>query len=198
MAMKKRLSKKQVPVPRYEPKARFCHYAAAVGGQCFVVAGRTETGGSVVERESFTSTIEAFDPYLERWEMMPTKTKNKLPIGLYGGGCCVSPSGEMYVYGGGVATKLHGGLYKLTSNNEWIQLAGESADCSPMKKTGTRMVYFGCNNLAVIGGRGICNSSGSPSDMSSVVPDWRFHGHAWTNEAHIFDITKGTKTNTST
>ena len=185
-------TKKQIP---YEPKARFCHYAAAVGGQCLVVAGRTTDGGAA-ERESFASTVEAFDPYLEKWKVTATKTKNKLPTGLYGGGCCVSPSGDVYVYGGGVAAKVHGGLYKLTSNSEWSQLAGESLDCSPMKKTGARMVFFGCNNLAVIGGRGLCNSISS-SDMSSVVQDRRIGGHGWTNEAHIFDIAKGTNINFS-
>ena len=84
------------PLKPYEPKPRFDHYAGAVGGQCFVFAGRTVDFDKT--KEELSSTVEVFDQYLEEWKAL--NTTDNPPKGLYAGGYCVSPSGDLYVYGG--------------------------------------------------------------------------------------------------
>ena len=121
----------------YEPKPRFLHYAGAVGGECFIFAGVTVD--FLKTKEELSSTIEVFDQYLEQWRAL--KTTGSPPKGLYTGGCCVSPSGDLYVYGGFDGSIRCGGLYKLTSL-EWSQLSTESDTNGPMKKGNCRMVCF--------------------------------------------------------
>ena len=116
----------------YEPKPRLCHYAGAVGGESFIFAGRT--ADFFVTKKELSSTIQVFDHYLEQWREL--KTTGSPPKGLYDGGCCVSPSGDLYVYGGHSGSIAHGGLYKLSSRTlKWSQLSGESEVNGPMKKT---------------------------------------------------------------
>ena len=172
--------------PRYyEPKFRLGHYAGTVGGECFVFAGRT--GDFLKTKEELSSTIEVFDQYLERWRAL--KTTGSPPKGLYAGGCCVSPSGDLYVYGGHDGTAHRGGLYKLTSL-EWSQLSAESDINGPMKKIGCGMVCFSNKNkISIIGGYGLPLGPPQPGSSSKFIKD-KHHtdGHGWTNEIHIFDM----------
>ena len=103
-------------------------------------------------KKELHSTIEIFDPYDDEWKA-PVKTTGCPPEGLYGGGCCVSPSGDLYVFGGLDGSSWRGGLYKLSSL-DWSQLSSESDEHGPMKKFGCRMVYIGKCKLAVVGGYG--------------------------------------------
>ena len=159
----------------YQPKPRFLHYAGAVGGECFIFAGLTE---------DFFKTKEVFDQLLEQWRAL--KTTGSSPKGLYAGGCCVSPSGDLYVYGGTDGSVYHGGLYKLTSL-EWSQLSAESDLNCPIKKSHCRMVCFSNKKkVAIIGGYGLPH--GPPQPGSSFIKDKHFtDGRGWTNEIHIFD-----------
>ena len=125
----------------YEPKPRFVHYAGAARGELFVFAGRTVDFDKT--KEELSSTIQVFDQYLEQWRQ-PLQNTGCPPKGLYGGGCCVSLSGDLYVYGGQDSSNLYcGGLYKLSSE-KWSQLSGETDvkfnHLSPMKKYHCRMV----------------------------------------------------------
>ena len=166
----------------YEPKPRCLHYAGAVGGECFIFAGRTID--FLKTKEELSSTIEVFDQYLEQWRAL--RTTGSPPKGLYAGGCCVSPSGDLYVYGGHDGSVHHGGLYKL-SCLEWSQLSAESDPNGPMKKTHCRMVCFSNKKkIAIIGGYGPC--LGPPQPGSSFIKDKCYtDGWGWTNEIHIFD-----------
>ena len=166
----------------YKPKPRFTHYAGAVGAECFIFAGWTVD--FLKTKEELSSTIEVFDQYLEQWRAL--KTTGSPPKGLYAGGCCVSPSGDLYVYGGHDGSGRCGGLYKLTSL-EWSQLSTESDTNGPMKKGNCRMVCFSNKKkVAVIGGHGI--PLGPPQPGSSFIKDKHFtDGRGWTNEIHIFD-----------
>ena len=171
---------------RYKPKARLYHYAGAVGGELFVFAGRTvdfdDTKGNL------SSTIEVFDQYLERWRQL--KTSGSPPKGLYDGRCCVSPSGDLYVYGGVDGSfSRRGGLYKLSSL-KWSQLSGESDMNGPTKKAGCGMVCFNKNKVAVIGGY-LSPPPASLQPGATFIEDKRYnvgHMHGWTNEIHIFDV----------
>lgn len=174
------------PTKLYEPKPRYWQYAGAVGGQCFIFAGRTVDFDK--SKEELSSTVEVFDQCLEEWQAL--QTKGRPPKGLLnGGGCCVSPSGELFTYSGYDGTTFYGGLYKLSSL-KWRQLSKESDNNSPMKKVGCGMVYFNKNKLAIIGGFGV--PLGPPQPGSSFVEDKNFtDGRGWSNEIHLFEVDKG-------
>ena len=164
----------------YEPKPRHMHYAGAVGGESFIFAGRTVDFNKT--KEELSSTIEVFDHYLEQWKEL--KTTGSPPKGLYAGGYCVSPSGDLYVYGGHGGSVACGGLYKLSSL-KWSQLSGESAVNGPMKKHCCRIACFNKKKVVVIGGYGPQPATLQPG--ASFIKDKRYSGHGWTNEIHTFD-----------
>ena len=76
----------------YEPKPRFLHCARAVQGKLLVFAGRIIDFNKT--KEELSSTIQVFDQYLEQWRQL--QTTGCPPKGLYDGGCCVSPSGDLW------------------------------------------------------------------------------------------------------
>ena len=165
----------------YEPKPRLSHYAGAVRGELFVFAGRTVDFDKT--KEELSSIIQVFDQYLEQWRQL--QTTGCPPKGLYNGDCCVSPSGDLYVYGGSDGSNYRGGLYKL-SFEKWSQLSGELDVNGPLKKGGCGMVFFNKKKVAVIGGYGPPPASLQPG--ASFIKDKRFSdGRGWTNEIHIFD-----------
>ena len=176
------------PFKPYEPKPRHRHYAASagVGGQTVVFAGITP---DVVNNKlrKLSSHIELFDNYLEQWTSV--KTTGNSPKGLFDGGCCVSSSGELLVYGGTDGLTARGRLYKLSFLQKWDQLSEESATNGPMKKVNCGLVCFMATKVAVIGGYGLPH--GPPQPGSSFVKDKRStDGRGWTNEIHIFDSEK--------
>ena len=176
------------PYHAYEPKPRVSHYAGAVRGECFIFAGRRVDFVNTME-ESFT--IEVFDQYLEQWRQL--KTTGSPPKGLSNGGCCVSPSGDLYVYGGWDGSTRRGGLYKLSSSSlKWSQLSGESdVNDGPTKKSGCGMVCFKENKVAVIGGLGPPPAPLQPG--ASFIKRRMSSGgipHGRTNEIQIFDTDK--------
>ena len=171
----------------YQPKSRFAHFAGTVGGECLVFAGITRDFDRT--KEQLSSTIEVFDQYLEQWRE-PLKTTGSPPKGLYCGGYCVSPSGDLYVYGGLDGSSRRGGLYKLSSL-KWSQLSGESADANgPMKKSSCGIACFNKNKVAVIGGYGLPPASLQAG--ASFIEDKRFtSGQGRTNEIHTIDTNSG-------
>ena len=165
----------------YEPKPRVFHYAGAIRGELLVFAGITVDFDKT--KEELSSTMQVFDQYLEQWRQL--QTTGCPPKGLTGGGCCVSPGGDLYVYGGSDGYKDRGGLYKLSSE-KWSQLSGESDVNGPMKKAGCEMVCFNKKKVAVIGGYGPPPASLQPG--ASFIKDKRYSdGEGWTNEIHTFD-----------
>ena len=134
-------------------------------------------------KEELSSTIQVFDQYLEQWRQL--QTTGYPPNGLYDGGCCVSPSGDLYVYGGRDGSNYHAGIYKLSSE-KWSQLSGESDMNGPVKKVGCGMVFFTKKKVAVIGGYGPPPASLQPGALF-VKNELYSDGRGWTNEIHIFD-----------
>ena len=133
-----------------------------------VFAGRTDD--FLKSKEELSSTVEVFDQYVEQWRVL--KTTGSPPKGLYGGACCSTPNGDLYIYGGydGSDPRYHGGLYKLAMSSqelEWSQLSVESDPNGPMRKSGCGMVCFDNKKLAVIGGKGIPH--GPPQPGSTFI-----------------------------
>ena len=183
MALFRDLGLLNQPTKPYEPKPRFDHYAGAIGGQCFVFAGLTIDFKFNKTNEELSSTVEVFDQNLEEWKAL--KTTGNPPKGLCDGGCCVSPSGDLYTYGGRDGSDRRGGLYKLSSL-KWSQLSAESDPNGPMRKAACGMVFFNNSKLAIIGGYGL--PRGSPQPGASFVKNKRStSGRGWTNEIHVID-----------
>ena len=171
----------QAPRP-YEPKPRFDSLAVAVDGQCVVFAGRTADFDKT--KGELSRTVEVFDQYLEKWKAL--KTTGSPPKGLFACGSCVSPSGDLYAYGGCDGLDRCGGLYKLSSL-KWSQISAESDPKGPMKKSNCGMIYFKENKIAVIGGLGVPRGPLQPG--ASFVETIGIH-IGWTNEIHVFDTKK--------
>ena len=107
---------------------------------------------------------------------------------LYDGGHCVSPSGDLYVYGGCDGSAARGGLYKLQlSSLEWSQLSGESDENGPAKNVGCRMVYFDKNKLAVVGGYALPPAAPLQPGARASLTDPDKCSTIGKNEIHIFD-----------
>ena len=167
---------------RYEPKPRCHHFSGAVGGQCVVFAGVTVDFAKT--KEELSSTVEVFDQYLEEWKAL--RTTGSPPKGLmYGGGCCVSPSGQLYVYGGYDGSRWCGGLYKLSSL-EWRQLSSESDAGCPSPKGGCGITFFDEKKIAVIDGYGPPPDALLPG-ASFIKNKHSTRGYGWNNEMHVFD-----------
>ena len=174
----------------YEPSPRAFHYVASVGGQCYVIGGcpGPEARGNEVK---FLSTVEVFDPHLEQWRTQEV-VAGSAPKEMYAGACCVSPSGDLYVYGGmDTNYAWHGELHKLDSGSlSWIQLTEESDASGPMKKNACGLVFVGQHQLVIIGGYGVPHGPTQPG--SSFIKNTKStSGSGWTNEIHVFDLEGG-------
>ena len=166
---------------RYEPKPRSLHFSGAVRGQCVVFAGVTVD--FTKSKQELSSTVEVFDQYLEEWKAL--RTTGSPPKGLYYGGCCVSPSGQLYVYGGHDGSRYCGGLYMLSSL-EWRQLSSESDAGCPSPKTCCGIAFFDEKKIAVIGGYGPPPDALQPGALF-IKNKGSTNGNGWNNEMHVFD-----------
>lgn len=187
LSMARSLFKSQPSGKLYEPSPRAWHCVASVGGQCIVIGG-CPAPESRENEVKFLSTIEVFDPCLEQWRAQKVVAGSP-PKGLYFSGCCVSPSGDLYIYGGcDVNFAQHRELHKLDIGSlSWIQLTEESGDDRPMKKTSCGVMFAGQNQLVIIGGYGIPHGPAQPG--ASFIKNAQFTG--WTNEIHMFDLEGG-------
>lgn len=170
----------------YKPKPRFCHYAAAIEGQSVVFAGKTS---DLISKIELSTTVEVLDHYQEQWRKL-TATGD-LPKGLYAGGCCASPDGDLYIYGGHDRMSRRGALHKLTPGSMvWARLSeeGVSGSNSPSHKTGCQMICFGKDNLALVGGYGLPLNPTQPGGTTFVKDSKRTDGSGCSNEIHVFNL----------
>ena len=170
---------------QYEPTPRASHGAAAVGRRCYLWGGRVQDlseGG----RRKLASTVDIFDPYWKTWEEHPTT--GVPPPGLYLG-ACTSQLGSVYWFGGWDGSSYYNSLHKLdTTTLEWRELHPINQASRPMIKACCGMVSFFQNRLAVFGGYGI--STGPIQPGATFVKDCFTSEIGWSNELHVFDITK--------
>ena len=173
---------------KYKPKPRFCHYAAAIEGKSVIFAGRTT---DLISKLELSTTVEVFDHYQEQWRKL-TATGDS-PRGLYAGGCCVSPDGDLYTYGGHDGAFRCGTLHRLISRSMiWAQLSEKGVSChnGPAQKTGCQMVCFGKDKIAVVGGYGLPLNPAQPG-ATFVKDTKRADGSGCNNEIHFFDMKQG-------
>ena len=169
----------------YEPTPRSSHGAAVVGRRCYLWGGRVQDfSGS--GRRKLASTVEVFDPDLEIWEEHPTT--GVPPPGLYGG-ACTSLLDSLYWFGGWDGSAYYSSLHRLdTTTLEWRELQPQIQADRPMRKIWCGMVSFLQDQLAVFGGYGIPTGPTQPG--ATFIKDCFTSGDGWSNELHVFDITK--------
>jgi len=171
----------------YEPSPRFVHYAAPVGGRCFLWGGRVPDF-SASGRKKLASTVEIFDPYLEVWEQ---QTTSGVPPSGLADGACLSLGDQLYSFGGWDGASFYNTLHMLDPTSlEWKQLRVLNQADGPMKKFVCGMVPYGQDQLSLFGGYGIPTSLAHPG--ATFTNDTSFtDGRGWSNELHIFNINEG-------
>ena len=170
----------------YEPTPRFSHCAAAVGRKCYLWGGM---GRDISEsgKRKFASTIEIFDPYLETWQKHPTT--GDPPPGLYDA-ACTSLLNSLYWFGGWDGWSFYNSLHRLdTTTLEWTELQHQNEAEGPMRKIWCGMVSFSQDQLAIFGGLG-CLTTSPIQSGANFVKDPSDHEMGWSNELHVFDITR--------
>ena len=169
----------------YEPASRERHVSFAVEGKVYMWGGNKKSS----EDGEIVGSIEQFDPYLEVWSQLPTM-RTPHP-GLYGA-ACTSFGRRMYIYGGRIKEDMicAAGVLSCLDIQTFAWSMFYSTSGGPMGKTGCGMVHFHHDKLAVIGGHGILTGSTQPG--SSFIRNTRYtDGRGWTNEIHVFNISRG-------
>ena len=143
----------------YEPLPRCSHAAVAVDSKLHMWGGE---GGSQEVK------LEVFDISTELWEQKPTH--GTPPPGLWNTAYAVVGS-CLFVFGGWDGVSHHNSLFKLDLHTfQWEQVRVSNPSSGPQRKSGSRMVSYGDNQLVVFAG-----STGSD----------------YTDELHVFDLNKG-------
>ena len=183
------------PTKSYEPTPRLSHGAAPVGGKCYLWGGilqdLSESG-----RRKLASTVEIFDPHLETWEEHPTT--GVPPPGLCDA-ACTSLLDSLYWFGGCDGSSYYNSLHRLdTTTLEWRELQPLNQADGPMRKIWCGLVPFlqDKDKLAIFGGYGIPTDPTQPGakfakDTGNAGAIFiQDHITGWSNELHVFDITK--------
>jgi len=171
----------------YEPSPRWDHYAAPVGGRCFLWGGCVPDF-SASGRKKLASTVEIFHPYQETWEQQPTS--GVPPPGLYLG-TSVSLLDQLYSFGGFDGASRYNTLHMLDPTSlEWKQKRALNLADGPMRKSGCGMVPYRQDRLALFGGYGIPTGPTQPG--ATFTKNTRYtDGSGWSSELHIFNIREG-------
>ena len=170
-----------------ESSPRFLHCAAQVGENCYLWGGHFSEKGL----KGPALSLQIFHSINETWEAKTT-TGNP-PSGLLEG-ACTTASKSLYHFGGNDGNQFYNSLHCLQSDTlQWREL--RAAANRPMPKSGCGIVTYreealSAASLIVFAGYGKPVSPTSPG--ARFVPDDRFFGwRGWTNEMHLFNLTKG-------
>ena len=170
---------------KYEPLPRFWHISCGVGSKVLVQGGRTKDF-SEKSRQHLSSVVEIFDPYSELWEQRQVTGDAPSPGTYYA--TSASLNDDLYSFGGFDGRQDFNTLHRLdTEKLCWSQVSPQNADGAPMPKDGCGMIAFG-NSLGVFGGYGVPQG---PTEPQSFIKDIRFTDIGWTNEFHIYNLSKG-------
>ena len=170
-----------------EPKARLGHCAAFIGEKAYLFGG-CMNGHSL--RSSLRCSIEAFDPYCEKWEVL--KTKGAPPMGLYMG-AFTALKDLLYMIGGLESPNedvWHNSVHCFDpSQLEWKKISPKNPEFGPMIKIGFGLVPFCGKYLALFGGMAKVGSrrlQESSNFVETLGP-----GKGLVDEFHILDVEEG-------
>ena len=149
----------------YEPLPRSRHAAVAVGSKLHMWGGDS---GSMEKSRELSQHVEVFDIATELWEQK--LTHGTPPPGLRGTAYTVVGT-HLYNFGGWDGISHHNSLHKLDlCTLQWDEVKDLNSSSVPQRKTGSRMVSYGDNQLVIFAG-------------------WT--GNQWTNKLHLFNLDKG-------
>ena len=168
-----------------EPSNRFFPVCVPVEGKLHVWGGDSRNlSKGKVSLKDHTSTVFAFDSYLEIWSHI--NAKGTPPPGLYR--CAYTSAGHyLYTFGGhDSGHKYNSSLHQLdTKTSMWTELSKDG----PMKKTSSAMVFY--NNQLIVFGGAAAIPSGPIQPGSEFIVDNETDGGGWTNEMHSFGLKEG-------
>ena len=169
-----------------EPTPRFWHQAFLHEEQVYVRGGQTDDLES--ERNTLERTLKHFDSVREVWQGI--KTEGTPHPGLTQV-ACVCIEGLLYLYGTHerkVLSQLD--LGTLVWSQLWETLEKDDGR-TPMAKTAAGMVPFKGEHLALFAGYAF--PSGPLQPGSEWTPNPYETSKGWTNEFHLFNISKSKK-----
>ena len=175
----------------YEPAARLDHVTSLAEGKAYVWGGGTQDVVSGAKND-IANCIERFDPYLEVWSQLNTAGTPHPGLRL---AACASSGEHVYMYGGFSKGGFEGCLSCLNVKTlTWSRLSLELVEGGtaggPMRKAYCGMVHFHLNKLAVIGGYWFPTGPTQPGS-SFIRNTEATEGDGWTNEIHVFDLSRG-------
>ena len=150
-------------------------------------------GGSISSKHKHEppSQVEVFDQSTKKWRTI--ETIGAPPVTLTRAAHCLSPSGDMYVYGGFIGKDICGAFYKLSVVTlTWKNLSSAKG---PLKKSGSQMVWFGKSKIALYGGV-LFKHGLSRSEQKKAALIHLGGGFMLTNEIHIYDTMKSKQSST--
>ena len=170
-----------------EPTPRFWHQAFSHEGQVYVRGGMADKFNS--DQNTLTTTLKHFDPVHETWQGM-IKTEGVPHPGLTQvARVCVDDI--LYMYGSHerkVLSQLD--LQKFVWSQLWDTVEKDDGK-TPMVKAAAGMVHFSGGHLALFGG--YASPSGPLQPGSECTPNPYETNKGWTNEFHLFNISKSKK-----
>ena len=142
------------------------------------------TTAQAIENHSLMCT--PLTPTHKSWQ---TRSTTDSPHHYCYEGTCASDGCHLYLYGGYDGSDFQGSLHQLDCKTwQWSRLGCDGN--GPMRKMGCGMAVYN-DQLVLFGGYGISSVSTQPG--IEFIPDNRFpEGVGWTNELHVFSLTKGT------
>ena len=170
----------------YEPLPRFCHISGRVSSKVVVQGGVTKDF-SEKSKQHLSSVVEIFDPYSESWEQRQVEGNAPSP-GTYVA-TSASLHDDLFSFGGIDGRDYFNTVRRLDTKTWcWSQVSAQNADGAPMPKYGCGMIVFR-NSLVVFGGYGVPQG---PTEPQSFIKNTSFtDGSGWTNEFHIYNLSKG-------
>lgn len=173
--------------PTYdEPLPRYRHIAGNVDGNAVVQGGRT---GTFSERRRYLSSIvDVFDPYSELWERR--QVEGDVPLPETYAAASASLHNDLFLFGGFDGEDSYfNHVYKLdTKTCCWSQVSPRNVPGAPMPKAGCGMIALR-NSLVVFGGYG--TPQGGTNHQLFIKSTRFIDGRGWTNELHIYNLSKG-------
>lgn len=133
-----------------------------------------------------SSVMKVYDSLKETWREVPT---TGTPPGTMYMSSTAFSGHIFYLFGGYNYSSFSASLHQLdTRSMTWSQLSPQQ-NGGPMGKFGSKMIYYN-NSLIVVGGYGV--PSGELQFGSQFVHNKYFQdGRGWTNEIHMYNISKG-------
>ena len=164
--------------PHYQPKPRYAHCSALVGGKWIAYGGHFGADGCADPPTS----IEVYDTKNESWQQM--STSGTPPPGVVGAGCAAVGQ-KLWHIGGVYDYDYFSDIYCLeVKGSSWVKLHPKNPEAAPMMKGGMAVISHQ-KMIISVGGYG-CLPSVKHEGVQYTAHPHR-EGYGWTNEVVCYD-----------